>query len=180
MTSDNYFKWLCDMVYTEKPEEYADIAYSKLLSYLHNVRFTYSMQMDEAREKNGIRLRDRYVYLTSGNFDVPEELQYDYCSVLEMMVALAIKCEEDIMDNTVYGNRTKFWFWGMIASLGLKPMTDTHFDKSYTRFVVDRFINRDYEPDGTGGLFTIRNCPHDLRKVDIWTKMCWYIDSVSH
>lgn len=177
--SDEYFKWLCDIVYTEKPEEYSEIAYTKLLSYLHNVRFTYSMQMDEAREQNGIRLRDRYVYLTYGNFDIPEELQHNYCSVLEMMVALAIKCEEDIMNNTAYGDRTKHWFWVMISNLGLRLLTDTNFDESYVEFVIKRFLNREYSPDGRGGLFAIRNCKHDLRKVDIWTQMCWYIDSIT-
>ena len=33
------------------------------------------------------------------------------CSVLEMMIALAIRCEEHIMDDPDVGNRTGQWFW---------------------------------------------------------------------
>lgn len=41
------------------------------------------------------------------------------CSVLEMIIALAIRLEEHIMDDPDIGNRTGQWFWDMIVSLGL-------------------------------------------------------------
>ena len=43
--------------------------------------------------------------------------------------------------------------------------------------VIKRFLDRDYEPNGKGGLFTIKNCRQDLRKVEIWYQLCWYLDS---
>ena len=98
------------------------------------------------------------------------------CSVLEMMVALAIRCEETIMDNPAYGDRTAQWFWGMIRTLGLYSMTDDRFDQEYVDMVIDRFLNRDYEPNGEGGLFKINNCKYDLRKIEIWYQLCWYLD----
>ena len=100
------------------------------------------------------------------------------CTMLEMMVALAIKCEE-IMDDASIGDRTGQWFWGMIHSLGLSSMSDRVFDRDYVDDVIARFLDRDYEPDGRGGLFTVRHCSHDLRTVEIWYQLSWYLDSIT-
>ena len=100
------------------------------------------------------------------------------CSVLEMMIALAIRCEEHIMDDPDVGNRTGQWFWNMIMNLGLGSMTDDQFDKRYAEQVIERFLNREYEQDGEGGLFTVKHCKHDLRTVEIWYQMCWYLDEI--
>ena len=45
--------------------------------------------------------------------------------------------------------------------------------------IKDSFMDRQYEANGEGGLFTIRNVGVDLTKVDIWTQLCWYLDSIS-
>ena len=95
-----------------------------------------------------------------------------------MMVALAMHCELHIMDNPEIGDRTANWFWGMIRSLGLSPYDDNHFNYQDVENVVDRFLNRDYEPTGKGGLFTVTSRPEDLRSVEIWYQMCWYLDQL--
>ena len=98
------------------------------------------------------------------------------CSVLEMMIALAIRCEETIMDNPLYGDRTAQWFWRMMSNLGLGLMTDDIYDRDLVKQKIDRFLNREYDPDGKGGLFYIRGCAEDLRNVEIWAQLCWYLD----
>jgi hypothetical protein len=95
-----------------------------------------------------------------------------------MMVALAIRCEETIMDDTMLGDRTGQWFWGMIHNLGLSPMTESKFDEEYVNYVISRLLNREYEPDGKGGLFTVKHCCHDLRTIEIWGQLSWYLDSI--
>jgi hypothetical protein len=99
------------------------------------------------------------------------------CSVLEMMVALAIRAETTIMDNTLYGDRTKQWFWSMMMNLGLSTMTDDVFDERFVQNRIDIFLNRQYSYDGRGGLFFIPNTDTDLRNVEIWFQLCWYLDS---
>lgn len=101
------------------------------------------------------------------------------CSILEMMIALAIRCEETIMDDTSRGDRTSQWFWEMIVSLGLGSMSDDRFAPDIVDDILDRFLNREYEPNGKGGLFTIKNCEYDLRDVEIWYQLCWYLDSIT-
>lgn len=173
--NNEYFEWLYDLACKHRYSNH--ISYKKLLSYLHSKEFRYSMLMDKNRADDGLDLRYRYVYecdLMPGT-----EMRIDGpCSVLEMMMALAIKCEE-LMDDPCIGDRTRQWFWGMITNMGLGPMDDSRFDKSYVVDIVERFLDRDYEPDGCGGLFTVRDCNCDLRTVEIWHQLCWYLDTIT-
>ena len=82
------------------------------------------------------------------------------------------------MDNPAYGDRTKQWFWGMIVNMGISAMTDDVFNRQYVEAAVTRLLNREYEPDGKGGLFTIKDCDRDLRTVEIWYQLCWYLDEI--
>ena len=99
----------------------------------------------------------------------------DRCSVLEMMIALSMRCEEQIMDDPDIGNRTGQWFWDMIDNLGLGNMSDSKFDSLYVDEVLQRFLNRDYKRNGEGGLFTINRRGLDMRSVEIWYQMCWHL-----
>lgn len=172
--NDEYFDWLCEIVDSKRFSKH--VSYRKLLMHLHNIEFTWFIPYDDNRADDGIMLRRKYAL---AHHD--EELS-DYisgpCSVLEMMAALAIRCEESIMDDTLFGNRTGQWFWGMIRNLGLSPMNDSNFDAEFVDDVIARFLNREYEPDGKGGLFTIKNCDHDLRTVEIWRQLSWYLGSI--
>ena len=165
----SYREWLYDIVCKDLFSK--NISYSKLLSYLSHREFTVIIPKDMNRAKDGVDLRLRYQRITGEyiNRDTP-------CSILEMMIALAIRCEESIMDNPAYGDRTTQWFWNMIKNLGLYSMTDNRFDIEYVSSVVDRFLNREYAPNGEGGLFKIKNCKYDLRDVEIWYQLCWYLD----
>ena len=98
---------------------------------------------------------------------------------MEMMIALAIRCEVSIMDNPKVGDRTAQWFWEMINNMELGGMYNNNFDKRYVNDVIDRFIDREYSPNGKGGLFYIRDCKCDLAMVEIWDQMCWYLNGIS-
>lgn len=170
-----YFEWLFDLVCKNRYSN--QISYRKLLMQLHDTEFTYQIPKDENRAEDGINLRYRFA-LDHGFSDLSNYL-VGPCSVLEMLIALSIRCEESIMDNPNIGNRTGQWFWGMIVNLGLGSMIDNNFDKVFVEKVVGRFLDRQYGPDGDGGLFTIRNCNVDLRGVEIWYQLCWYLDTIT-
>ena len=173
---NKYFEWLMNTVCGERFAR--EISYKKLLTYLHNTEFTYSIRKDKNRAGDGLSLRYRFS-LEQDGFDDAERYLDGPCSVLEMMVALAIRCEETIMDNPNLGNRTGQWFWEMVKNLGLKSMTDSNFDKRLVEENVNRFLDREYEPNGKGGLFMISNCKHDLRNYEIWYQLCWYLDRIT-
>ena len=82
------------------------------------------------------------------------------------------------MTNPAMGNRLPQWFMEMLQSLGLDGMTDDQFDRHKVMVVVRRFMDGKYKPNGKGGLFTIPSCERDLRTVEIWYQMNWYLNSI--
>ena len=115
-----YYKWLCQKVFIPQRRHY-----KRLVKYLHSIPFTYTVPLDRNREEDGFELRRRFAY----EYAYPINCLYDDmvdepCSVLEMMVALAIRCEEHIMEDLELGDRTEKWFWIMIDSSGLNTLTD--------------------------------------------------------
>lgn len=164
-----YFEWLCDVICHGRFAK--AISYRRLLECLHSIEFRVVIPKDINRADDGIALRRRYYLITHDHVTDKRP-----CTVLEMMVALAIRCEESIMDNPDYGDRTGQWFWGMINTLGLSRMIDSQFDEDYVREKIDIFLDRKYEPNGQGGLFRIKHCGRDLREVEIWYQLCWYLD----
>lgn len=177
--SDEYFEWLFDMVCAGRYS--GRISYRKLLTRLHSTKFKCKLARDRNRADDGTNLRRRFALEHERKYfyeDVMDTLN-DPCSVLEMMIALAIRCEETIMDDPRIGDRTGQWFWGMVRNLGLGSMIDTRFDRQFVDDTISRFLDREYEPDGRGGLFTIKNCEYDLRTVEIWHQLCWYLDTIT-
>lgn len=175
--TNEYFSWLYNIVCEGRYSN--PISFRKLLVHLHDTEFRYLIPMDKNRADDGIDLRYRFAISERPYDSVDKVLDIldAPCSVLEMMVALSIKCEE-WMDDPLMGDRTGQWFWRMIVSLGLGPMLDNRFDARLVDSTINRFLEREYEPNGKGGLFTIRHCADDLREAEIWHQMCWYIDSI--
>lgn len=176
--NQEYFDWMLQKVCEEEGKK---ISYHLLLKTLNSIDFVwlYSQPMDENRQIDGEELR--YTFGRENNYPDPMTaslLDVRPCSVLEMMVALAIKCEERFAFNPDIGNRTSVWFWEMIESLGLSEMTDENFDFSYVNKKITDFLNHSYSPNGKGSLFTIKHPPKDMRDVDIWYQMCYYLNEV--
>lgn len=173
--SNNYFEWMYQLVCNDK---YANgLSYRKLLHYLYKTEFVYIVERDRNRASDGVDFRYRFAYENGVSVeDVERYLDNRPCSVLEMMVSLAFKVEESIMDDPNYGDRTGQWFWNMIVNLELGNMFDSQFDLRYTKEVIKRLLNRTYKSDGKGGLFTVSNPKYDMRSVEIWYQMMWYFD----
>jgi hypothetical protein len=174
---NEYFDWMYQLVSDRRHSR--NNSYRKLLSKLHNIDFTYTIDMDGNRASDGIDLRYRFGYENGyEDYIIASFLDNRPCSVLEMMVALANRCEETIMDDPEIGNRTGKWFWEMVKNLGLESMDDSNFDRDYVLQTIDIFLNRGYERNGKGGLFVIGHPKRDLRTVEIWYQMNWYLDSI--
>lgn len=168
-----YFGWLINLIDNKRCSHYRN-----LISHLFDKDFTYTIPRDESRYKDGVNLRHRFAAIDK----YPDELVYDEmcgydCSVLEMMIALSIKCE-DILSRSITEDRTAVWFWNMIDNLGLSYYDDIHYDYEEVEEIIDIFLDRDYKPNGEGGLFIIHNSPYDVREKDIWWQMNWYIDEM--
>ena len=169
---NKYFEWLYN--YVCKGRVNNKVSYKKLFMQLHDIEFAFYIYNDLERARDGVDLRYRFAIL------MDDERVMDIldgpCSVLEMMVALAIRCEVTIMDDSRYGDRTNQWFWNMLTNLGISYMTDEKYDRDIVNEKVYNFMEKRYDPDGKGGLFYIKGCKEDLRDVEIWTQLCWYLE----
>lgn len=173
----SYFRWLCDIITDGDEEQFR--TYEGLLTYLFSCDFHYIAPLDDNRYADGIDLRYRFgVERRIDHRIIAQELDRFSCTVLEMMVALACRIEQQVMSDDDYGDRTSKWFWGMIDNLGLIKIRNPDIsdeDIDYMIDTVERFLLRRYEPNGEGGLFTVKNTKFDLRTVDIWYQAMLYL-----
>ena len=150
-----------------------------MFRHLYNTEFVYAIIKDKNRAIDGIDLRYRFgVNNRIDEWFVIDSFQTKPCSVLEMIIGLSLRCEETIMMEDSEISKIYKWFWDMIRNLGLYIMDDINYNDRYVQDVLTRFINREYERNGSGGLFTLVNTNRDLRKVEIWYQLCWYLDTI--
>jgi len=164
-SNNRYLRTIVGLVYDNR----CGVEYGKLMDYLYSREFYWSeyIPMDRNRALDGIMLREKYGYL--GDIDA------EPCSVLEMIIALAVRIENQFMTNYEDGDRTSTWFWIMLTNLGLNHMDDEHFDISEVEYIIDRLLDRMYGPNGEGGLFVVNNPRQDMRDVEIWYQANWYL-----
>lgn len=172
---NKYFEWVYQLVC----QDVKGLSYRKLLVQLFDTPFQYTVAMDGNRAEDGVDLRYRFGYAHGIDGSViASYLDSRECSVLEMMAALAVRCEEHIMNNPDIGDRTSQWFLVMVENLGLDGMTDDRYDSLYVEHVLVRFMERKYKRNGEGGLFTVSNKGIDMRSVEIWYQAMWYLDGI--
>jgi hypothetical protein len=162
-----YFNWLCAKVLNLKPLQNSD-TYWELLRKLHRTEFVWTISGDDNRSEDGKELRTEFILQA----DIPDDPEWRItigCSVLEMLIAFARRAE--FQDQTP----TPTWFWEFLTNLGLDEQTDHNFNSEYVEMVLDDFIWRTYNPDGTGGLFPIKNPSGDQRQIEIWYQFGEYL-----
>lgn len=171
----DYFLWMVDLVCDKRYTK--GQTWKQLLTFLDKVEFSYSIDMDGNRAKDGEQLRYRFGFEKGiPNEIIRTALDCRSCSMLEMMVALSLRCEEHIMADPENGDQTGKWFFEMVESLDLGNMNDTAFDSRYASRCVHRFLRRQFQRDGKGGLFTVQGSPYDMRSLDIWYQMMTYLN----
>lgn len=173
--TEQYYDWLYKIVCGEW--EPRNLSFHRLLMFLYNRRFIPACEMDVCRATDGSNLRYRF----ATDNDIPyakidAAFGGEPCSMLEMMVGLALRVEEHIMEDVTAGNRVGQWFWNMVVSLGLAAMDDSRFSEDRAEFILDRFDSRDYQPNGAGGLFTLSHPTEDMRQIDIWYQLMAYLN----
>lgn len=169
-----YFNWLCQLMYID---DYNGNTYYDLAHVLHKIEFYSVIPLDENRAKDGLRLRDTWLLalrdeaeeLGLGCPNYGQDFFKEPCSVFEMLVALAVRLESDIMQDDSIGPRAHLWFWAMLHNIGLDEFHDyASFTLDDVTYRVNIVLDRVYNPDGSGGLFPLKEPTSNQMFVDIW------------
>lgn len=160
---DSYFGWLSAQV---QGEEYYD-----LMIKLYSTPFIWKDPSDQNREIDGFELR--FHFAESTGID-PRFIEHAFaqkpCSILEMMIALSFRMENEYMASE-HANRVGHWFFNMVDSLGLLECKSS----MVADVILRDFNNRNYFENGKGSLFYIPGAPRDMRTVPIWDQMNLWI-----
>ena len=174
-----YFDVLYDIVAAER-EEVTDMSYRMLLGVLDGVEFRDTRGIDGNRIQDAQEFRADLI--AENDLDHTMVRPFMNVSLLEVMIAIAERLGQITGDED-----TAFWFWEMVSNLVLDGIDDTEFwsdPESYEAEILDRaddVININYDRDGLGGLFLLREgvAPQDMRDTELWYQMQYYANEVS-
>ena len=155
--------------------------YKKLMEYLYFHDFSSAYANDGNRIQDGIEMRLQFVEKFTGKFYSYRDA-YNYlthnCNILEVMIALAQRCEDHIMGDPDIGDQSAIWFWGMIMNMHLERMTDDSFDILEVEEKVNNMLTHNYKKNGDGGLFSVQNPNIDMREAEIYYQMNWHLGEI--
>ena len=148
--------------------------YTKLCEQMLETPFVYFVGNDVNRYEDGADLRRDYEDTYGEVDDICEEI-----SVMEVLVKLAIRCDEDVMYEPEYGFRVDLWFWEMISALGLTKFNNHHYDFDEVEEILYCFNERTYGPDGGKGCaFIVNNPKRSMVDTEMWYQMMdWLMES---
>lgn len=157
--------------------------YWRIITRLWKRNFISLVKNDDNRINDAIALRRQFEDEEGYREGAVDMLFEDFngCTMLEMMVAFAMRIQSDIMWDPDKDDRTPLWFWSMLenAGLNLEASTDDKFGKDqfiYLENLLDRVINRTYTKTGIGSFFPIKFSKRDMRKTELWYQMQFWID----
>lgn len=160
-----YFNWLCDKIIQN--DEQKD--HIKLLEFLFNRDYFWVISMDENRAGDGIWLRRLF---SEDRKYTEKPLSGEPCNVLEMLVALSIKIEDDVMYDWEMGDRTGDWFWIMVKNMGF--FRSVLWDRC-----LEKFMDRTYKNGGLGCPFRMKNMDEEtfekFKTEEIWNQFLDYL-----
>lgn len=158
-----YFDWLCANVKLDRTANYLE-----LFRIMHMHEFISIVELDDNRIADALELREKFAQEVR-----VDDLSwlYEGCSVFEVLIAFSEKAAFQI---DIPGQE---WFWQFITNLKLDHYNRVSRDE---RRIIDnilhRFVMREYESNGDGGLFPLRRPRRDQRRVEIWYQFCDYVE----
>ena len=168
MNENEYFDWLVERIGGQRH-------YKLLLSYLYDTPFRWSPKIptDANRAGDGKYLRTQYANETGDYISYSDAKEP--CRVLEMLIALSIRIENDITGEPG-DDHPERWFWEMIKNLGIYRFNDSQFSEANVEAALSMWMDRKISRTGSGGLFPLTKTSKDQRLVPIWDQMNEYLN----
>lgn len=165
---EHYNKWLYDMSF--KSDEYTAV-----FDILNHIPFIWSVANDDNRADDGLRLRREYLF----EYGAKKE-HYDWdlseCSFIEMLIGNA-KAFSLLMDKDLPTSVMR-----LMRNTRLSEYTNSKqrhrphaFELEVTE-IANTINHREYDYDGSGGLYPLNDPPKDQRNIEIYAQMNQYIN----
>ena len=157
-----------------------DLDYCKLSGHIHTFGFRYTVIADENRLMDGYALREAFMESNDIDFIQPEieALLYQPVTLFEVMIALCDRMDFQL-DDLSGTPRHPIWYAELLGNLKLADLEgDFRMTVSRRRridMILDNLLDRTYGPNGVGSLFPIPGTRRDLRTVELWYQLAWYI-----
>lgn len=158
---DRYLDWL-----TTQIRPCRNRSFHELYKIMQDKEFVWFIPNDDNRIEDGLDIRCEFFH--------KRNVLDQGCSVLEVIVGLSQRIA------FFAGGIPDYWAWELIINLGLNRMSG-HIGKvraNQIDDVLERFIWRTYDADGTGGLFPLAWPKEDQRRVELWYQMCAWVDEL--
>lgn len=177
-----YFAYLTELVkmYADNRDEYIFV-----LRSLHSIPMLSLMPNDENICEWGLELRRGFGYAyPMFDEDAIIEALPPQCTMLEAAIFMSERTNEQIARDTydIHGNSDIFWEM-ILENVGLMEYNETKISRSRRAMdqveVILRHLNeRDYEPDGEGNWFWLREPRNgiDMRKIPLTEQMWAYVN----
>jgi hypothetical protein len=172
-TLDNmYLEWLYTNFIGAVSNRNPRSSYWELSKQLYTTKFTWIIPDDENRAERGKELRKEFIDTCDVQDIEINWLQIEEVSVLEVLVSLACRASFE-----TWGEPGD-WFWKFLENLELNGYNDNVYSEAIMQevdAVIHRWLDREYEKDGVGGLFPRQNAARDQTQLSIWYQMQGYL-----
>lgn len=179
-----YFEYLCDLVDIH-PGSYKE-DYSLLAYQLYSKEYYYLLPLDENRASDGKNLRIIFKDKCASEERVSDDLIVRYeantcpsqdepARVLEVLIALAQRCDRDILYDNNLGDRTSDWFWMFLNNIGLDIFKNGKMDEPAVDYILNTWLDRDIGYNGENGLFPLSDAETNQKEVDLWYQMMTFL-----
>ena len=151
--------------------------YSRLIDCLFKIPFESFHPMDNNRISDAKMMRDEILFNEHRTARVDISVVEDrYISVLEVLIALAHRMENDILcDPMSEIDHTSDYFWVFLRNLDVEQFENVRFNEINVREKVEKWVRREYEKDGFGSIFPMKKPRNDMRKIEIWNQLGDYV-----
>lgn len=163
---DLYFSWLRAKVVNYGTPSHL---YDGLLKILYGTEFVFLLEGDKNRQEDGLELRLHFLRETG--YDNDPQWYNSPCSVLEVFISFAHRAafETDMPSSE--------WFWIFLRNLGLEDYRHiSESDVPTIQNILEVFLFRIYNPDGSGGMFPLHEPTEDQTKLEIWFQFNRYLE----
>lgn len=163
---EEYERWLETIVASRSKHNGDGIPF-----FLFHNEFTFRMSRDRNRAEDGVALRRKYLNAPR-NPELPG-WQTEPCTVLEMLIALAIRVDNEYIGDPNRPNPGAF-FWEMVENLRLIPILSAYGMRE-NRKKLRKWLDRGFEYNGFGSIFPLHQPRNDQREIEIWDQMNAYL-----